>query len=572
MTNVTGEIRSGAYFDSVVLMQLQKGMLELDGVLDAGVMMGTKANKDVLEQSGLLPHSCVTAAVEDLIIAVKADSVSQASAALKHVDVLLNKRKSITAGQEFRPRSLDMAVRTLPNSQWVIVSVPGRYAAGVAREALGFGKHVFLYSDNVSVEDEVSLKTLAADKGLLVMGPDCGTAVIDGVGLGFANQSQSGSVGIVAASGTGLQALTVTIDNLGSGITYAIGTGGRDLNKQVGGITSRQALDVLNRDTNTKVIILTSKPISSRSAMELMQVLHALEKPVVVNFLGYAPPAYRIGNVFFASTLREAAELAIELCDKLDLSTNMKSDSQNKFASSQRYIRGLFSGGTLAYETLLVLRAFTTGIYSNIPIDESYKLDDYASSHKHTIIDMGEDEFTIGRLHPMIDSDLRLRRFQQEAADPETAVILLDVVLGYGSHTNPAAELAPVISEAKSLARRSGRHLEVVVLVVGTASDPQDVVAQTNILRKSGAHIETNADEAAIYVGNIISGLNPSSKASLRPVVLDSSGQSLAAINVGLESFYESLIRQGAEAIHVDWQPPAQGKDNLMNLLAKMKS
>jgi FdrA protein len=306
--------------------------------------------------------------------------------------------------------------------------------------------------------------------------------------------------------------------------------------------------------------------------MELMQVLHALEKPVVVNFLGYAPPAYRIGNVFFASTLREAAELAIELCDKLDLSTNMKSDSQNKFASSQRYIRGLFSGGTLAYETLLVLRAFTTGIYSNIPIDESYKLDDYASSHKHTIIDMGEDEFTIGRLHPMIDSDLRLRRFQQEAADPETAVILLDVVLGYGSHTNPAAELAPIISEAKSLARRSGRHLEVVALVVGTASDPQDVVAQTNILRKSGAHIEINADEAAIYVGNIISGLNPSSKTSLRPVVLDSSGQSLAAINVGLESFYESLIRQGAEAIHVDWQPPAQGKDNLMNLLAKMKS
>jgi FdrA protein len=316
---------------------------------------------------------------------------------------------------------------------------------------------------------------------------------------------------------------------------------------------------------------LTSKPISSDAGLELMQLMYALEKPVVVNFLGYAPPAHRIGNVFFASTLRQTAELAMELCDKFDRSTILKADSKKEFASSQRYIRGLFSGGTLAYETLLVLRAFTKGIYSNIPIDASYKLDNSASSDEHTIIDMGEDEFTVGRLHPMIDSDLRLRRFQQEAADPETAVILLDVVLGYGSHPNPAAELAPIISEAKSLARRSGRYLEVVVLVVGTESDPQDVVAQTKILRQSGAHIETNADKAAIYVGNIIFRLNPSSKASLRPVILDKTRQSLAAINVGLESFYESLVRQGAEAIHVDWQPPAQGKENLMNLLAKMK-
>ena len=571
MTNVTSEIRSGTYFDSVVLMQLQKGILELDGVLDVGVMMGTQANKDVLKQSGLLSQASETAMAEDLIISVKAESVAQASDALKHVDVLIDSRKSLIEDQEFRPRSLDMAVRTLPNTQWVIISVPGRYAAEVARKALGFGKHIFLYSDNVPVEEEISLKTLAADKGLLVMGPDCGTAVINGIGLGFANQSKSGPIGIVAASGTGLQALTVTIDNLGSGITYAIGTGGRDLNNQIGGITSRQALDLLSRDTDTKVIILTSKPISSDAGLELMQLMYALEKPVVVNFLGYSPTARRIGNVFFASTLRETAELAMELCDKFDRSTILKADSQNEFASSQRYMRGLFSGGTLAYETLLVLRAFVKGIYSNIPIDISYKLDDAAVSHEHTVIDMGEDEFTVGRLHPMIDSDLRLRRFQQEAADPETAVILLDVVLGYGSHPNPAVELAPIIFEAKSLARRSGRYLEVVVLIVGTENDPQDVVAQTKILRQSGAHIETNADKAAIYVGNIIFRLNLSSKASLRPVILDKSQQSLAAINIGLESFYESLVRQGAEAIHVDWQPPAQGNENLMNLLAKMK-
>lgn len=557
MTVVKWNVRAGAYYDSVVLMQLQRGLLELSGVLDAGVVMATQANRDLLATNNLLPAD-ISANPDDLLIVVKANDSASAEAAIGKVDELLTRRKSSNSPNslDFRPHSLSAAVKQLPEANWVLISVPGRYAAGVAREALELGKHVFLYSDNVSLEDEISLKKTAREKGLLVMGPDCGTAIINGIGLGFANRVQRGSIGVVGASGTGTQAVTAQIHNLGAGISHAIGTGGRDLKSDVGAITAHQALDVLARDPDTKVIALISKPPSPDVATQLISAAQSTGKPVVVYFIGYPAPARKIGNLHFAVSLSEAAEISI---GELENQRILQS-------SNSRFLRGLYSGGTLAYETMVGLQASLSPLYSNSPITNSQNLDDPLHSHAHTIIDLGDEFFMVGRLHPMIDNDLRIRRMKQEAADAEVGMILFDVVLGEGSHLDPAGELAPVIKEIRE--KRIG-ELEFVAIVIGTDEDPQNLQSQISQLEDAGVKVFRTASEAVEYISLKFSHREAN---QFPPVNLAQLKQPLAGINVGLESFYESLISQGAQAVHVEWKPPAGGNERLASLLAKMKS
>ena len=570
------EIRSGAYYDSVILMQLQRSLAGLPGVLDAGVVMGTDANKGILTQSDLLTPEARVAVADDLIIVVRAEDDATAQAALGQVDELLTRRRG-DVEQEFRPRSIESAVQMLPAALWVLVSVPGRYAAGVARQALRQGKNVFLYSDNVSLEDEIVLKQTAATKGLLVMGPDCGTAIVNGVGLGFANRVRRGPIGMVAASGTGLQQVSARVHQLGSGISHALGTGGRDLSEPVGAVTAHQALDLLGRDSETQVIVLVSKPPSPTVADELLMVARTTGKPVVVDFIGYSPPARRVDNLHFAITLDETAELAVQLAASTP-DAEPAGQAQGiasilgRFGPGQRYLRGLFSGGTLAYEAQLILRGYLPAVYSNVPLDEEYRLANSLVSQAHTIVDLGEDEFTVGRLHPMMDNDLRIRRLQQEADDPEVAVILLDVVLGYSAHPNPAGELAPAIAKARAEAEEAGRHLEVITIVVGTDEDPQDLDAQAQQLKAVGAQVETSNNAAARRAGQLARSLHPIPDPQYPiPVNLSVLHDPLVAINVGLESFAESLMAQGAPVVHVDWRPPAGGDEGLMALLERMR-
>jgi len=576
MAVTEASIRSGAYHDSVVLMQVQRSLADLPGILDAGVVMGTEANKAVLAQSGLLNAEAKAAGADDLVIVVQAEDKALAKAALGQVDDLFAARRRPETAQEYRPRSLETAAQMMPETQWVLVSVPGRYAAGVAREALRLGKNVFLYSDNVSLNDEISLKRAAAEEGLLVMGPDCGTAIMNGVGLGFANRVRRGAIGLVAASGTGLQQISSRIHQLGHGISHAIGTGGRDLSEAVGAVTAHQGLDLLSRDPETDVIVLISKPPAPQVADELLEAARALStsrnKPVVVDFIGYSPPTRRVGNLHFATTFDEAAEMAVQLASSTAGAKLAPETSPERFASGQLYLRGLFSGGTLAYETLLLLQGYLDAIYSNVPLEEEYRLADSTVSRGHTIVDLGEDEFTVGRLHPMMDNDLRIRRLQQEADDPDVAVILLDVVLGYGAHPDPAGELAPAIAEVRARAEQGGRYVEVVAVVVGTDEDPQDFDAQVGQLEAAGARVETSNNIAVHYVGRLLQSLNPPPAAeypgSVDPSVLR---EPLAAINVGLESFTESLRAQDAAVIQVDWRPPAGGNERLMAMLQRMK-
>jgi len=577
MTITKWNVRAGAYYDSVVLMQLQRGLLGLSGVMDAGVVMATQANRELLAANNLLPES-VTTNPDDLLIVVKADDDISATDAIGKVDELLTRRKSSNSQNDFRPRSLSAAAKQLPEANWVLISVPGRYAAGVAREALELGKHVFLYSDNVSLEDEIALKKTAREKGLLVMGPDCGTAIINGVGLGFANRVRRGSIGVVGASGTGTQAVTSHIHELGGGISHAIGTGGRDLKSDVGAITAHQALDVLARDDETKVIVLISKPPSPDVATDLISAAQGTGKPVVVYFIGYPPPARKIGNLQFAISLSEAAESAVE---QLSVISNQSLITDNLITG---YLRGLFSGGTLAYETLLGLQASLAPIYSNAPITNNQLLKDPLHSEAHTIIDLGDEFFMVGRLHPMIDNDLRIRRMKQEAADPEVGMILFDVVLGEGSHINPAGELAPVIKEIKEKRSRGlenygGRdansrdhmadgELEFVAIVIGTDDDPQNLQSQIEQLQDAGVIVFRTATEAVEYISL---RFGSAKKNEFTPVNLEQLKQPLAAINVGLESFYDSLLSQGAQAVHVEWRPPAGGNERMAALLQKMK-
>ncbi|MCK4450960.1 MAG: hypothetical protein KAX26_10240, partial [Anaerolineae bacterium] len=350
-------------------------------------------------------------------------------------------------------------------------------------------------------------------KGLLVMGPDCGTAIVNGVGLGFANRVRRGPIGMVAASGTGLQQVSSRIHQLGSGITHALGTGGRDLSEAVGAVTAHQGLDLLSRDPETRVIVLISKPPSPQVADELLKAARSAGKPVVVDFIGYSPPARQVDNLHFATTLDEAAELAVQLVASVPKSQSEfripKSVDLDRFAPGQRYLRGLFSGGTLAYEASLILQDYLPAVYSNAPLDKDYRLANSMVSQAHTIVDLGEDEFTVGRLHPMMDNDLRIRRLQQEAGDPEVAVILLDVVLGYGAHPDPASELAPAIARARAKAEEARRYLEVVAIVVGTDEDPQGFDTQVQQLEAAGARVETSNEAAVRYAGRLLQSLNP---------------------------------------------------------------
>jgi len=502
---VVGQIKKGAYFDSVTLMRVGKEIASLPGVADAAVVMGTKANKAILNSSGLLSPKFADAGDTDLLIAVKAKDAKAAEGALAAVDGLLGKAVKKTASvSESRPVSLAGALTAMPDANLALISVAGRYAGEEARHALERGLHVMLFSDNVPLETEIELKKFARKRGLLVMGPDCGTAIINGVPLAFANAVNRGNIGIVAAAGTGLQEVSCLISNAGAGISQAIGTGGRDVKKEVGGIMFIEALKALAQDEATRVILLVSKPPHPEVLSRIEKVTKKIRKPIVTLFIG--AQTKRGGP----ATLEEAALQAVALArgQKPDDAMRrlaardeeirgMAKREAGRRKKNQKYVRGLFSGGTFCAEAQILFGDMLPGVYSNAPAGGARQLRDSLVSQKNTVIDFGEDEFTVGRPHPMIDYSLRNRRILQEAADPQTAVILLDVVLGYGSHPDPAGELSGVI-------RQASRKVSVVCSITGTEHDPQNRSKVETALRKAGAIVMSSNTAACKLAGWII--------------------------------------------------------------------
>ncbi len=572
MPVIKTQVRTGSYYDSAFLMSLQRSLAGLPGVQDAGVIMGTDANKELLAHINLVSPEVESAKPDDLVIVVRAEDAPTAEAAIGQVDELLTRRKKTDTGER-RPQSLDSAVEMLPDAEWVLVSVAGRYAGTVARNALRQNKHVFLFSDNVPVEEEIALKKIAASKGRLVMGPDCGTAIIRGIGLGFANKVRLGPIGVVAAAGTGLQQVTSRIHQLGGGCSHGIGTGGRDLSEKVGAVTFKMAVEVLARDPETTVITLVSKPPAPKVAEDVLKVALKAGKPVVVCFIGRAPTARRTDNLYFAGSLDEAAEISVELAKKG--AEPVEEVNVAAFAPGQKYLRGLFSGGTLAYEAQYILEGYLPKVWANAPLHKENKLPNSLVSQEHSIVDLGEDEFTVGRLHPMMDNELRVRRLIEEANDPSVAVVMLDVVIGYGSHPDPASELAPAVAKAIDIARRAGRCLEVVAVVTGTDEDPQNLDSQINQMKAAGTWVSTSNEVVVRRAGSILRALNQVPEAAsdftAAPVDLETLQKTLSGINIGLESFAENLVAQGTPTVQVDWRPPAGGNEKLMAILERMK-
>jgi FdrA protein len=513
-------IKPGEYRDSVALMLIARELGALPGVNAVSVVMGTPANKAILQQAGLLSDDAQTASPNDLVIAVKAkDAATAHDAMTKASNLLAQKATSTQTTGATRPKTMRSAIRATPGANVAIVSVAGQYAAAQAWDALHAGLHVLLFSDHVALEDEIALKEYARDHDLLLMGPGAGTAILNGIGLGFANAVPRGNIGIVAAAGTGLQEVSTLIAKAGLGITQGIGTGGRDVSEAVGGIMLLEGLKLLQADPDTHVIVIVSKLPAASVTEKIIAQVGQSEKPTVLALMtnselrtpalaADASVANCKGQI--AHDLREAASFAVALArgESADIArkklasedkaiANKARTLRRKLNSKQRYLRGLYAGGTLCEETMRLWQATLNGIWSNAPLDPRFKLADSNKSMRHTVVDLGEEEFTIGRPHPMIDNTLRVKRILHEARDPSVAAIVLDVVIGYGAHPDPATELGAAIAEAKQFAATKDRTLFVIASVTGAEGDPQGLARQTIALQKAGAIVMPSNAAAA---------------------------------------------------------------------------
>jgi FdrA protein len=518
-------VRNDSYYDSVFLMLATRELKETKGVKEAVVAMGTPMNLNLLVGMGFAVEQLSLARPNDLVIALDAETGEAADQAVSAALAIINRKKDPAVGAAAglaHAGSFDSALKTLPDANLALISVPGLHAARATQKAIERGLHVMLFSDNVPLDDEINLKRLAVSKGLLLMGPDCGTAIINGNPVCFANVVRRGPVGIVAASGTGLQEVSCLIDRFGSGISQAIGTGSRDLkDARVAGMTTLLALEALKHDPGTKVLVVISKPPIPEIAAKVTAVLKTAGKPAVVFFLGLAGERKDDGNLTLASSLEETALLACAFasgaCDAAaaramiaDRVVDMAAvraralEEAKLLLPGQKYVRGLYMGGTLCDEALFVLHGTLGDVKSNNHVDPAFVPIDPRVSEGNVVIDLGDDYFTVGKPHPMIDPGVRLGRILQDGRDKGTAVILLDIVLGYGSHPDPAGACIEAIGQVKAAAKKRGGHLSVVASVTGTPADPQGLLAQASKLEGAGVIVMPSNYRAALLALEII--------------------------------------------------------------------
>jgi FdrA protein len=504
-------IKKNRYFDSVFLMAVARRLSDQPGIDSAAAVMGSPANQAILVEMGFVAGALEAAGPNDLVVALQGDSDAIRGLAENIEEWLVRPKTELAGTMAF---SFDDALQRQATSNLAVISVPGEYAAREADIALDHGLNVFLFSDHVAVEDEIALKRKASDAGLIVMGPDCGTAILAGTGIGFANVVRRGTIGVVAASGTGLQEFTCLVHRAGSGVSHGFGTGGRDLSDAVGGLSTLAAIDALEEDAATTVIAIVSKPPGESTLRRIVDRLDECDKPVAACFLGLPLDALPEAARFkLCSTVDEAVSASLRLAgaDTAELSispvrqlaTRAKRET-DRMSSSQRYVRGLFAGGTFCYQAQQVMRDGGIAVTSNAPLEGMRELDDPHTSIENTLIDMGADEFTVGTPHPMIDSTQRARRIRAEAEDPQVAVLLLDFILGYNASSDPVGDLVEAIGDAKRVAASAGRYLAVVASVCGTDEDPQDLNQQERSLRDVGAIVFASNVQASSFARDVV--------------------------------------------------------------------
>ncbi|MDQ6112843.1 DUF1116 domain-containing protein [Enterococcus gallinarum] len=565
------------YQDSINLMLLTNTINDLDGVTMSQIMMGTDANKDILNNTGLLTPEAEAASPNDMMIVVDSEDEQIMEEVLPAIDTFLADLSAKGDDKE-KPAaaSWQEALTALPDANVALFSIPGEYGAAEMEKALKNGLHVFSFTDNVAIEDEVRLKKLAHEKGLLMMGPDCGTGIISSIPIAFTNVVSPGNIGVVGASGTGIQEVTTIIDRLGGGVVHAIGTGGRDLSDKVGAITVKDAIVALENHEPTDVICVISKPPAKEVRDEVVQLLQSISKPVVAIFLGEKPEAHE-GKVYLAHTLEETAQIAVDLANEEAVKRNYftKLDKPNvSTLDKDKVVKGLYSGGTLAAEAgMLISEALNL---EGLVKQEGYIL----HSHGYDVIDLGDDIYTQGKPHPMIDPEVRIQKIEEYAEDEQTGIILFDVVLGYGAHEDMVGALLPAIEAAQTKAKTAGRDLYFVATVCGTTKDPQNYQDAVDRLKAAGVYVaESNAK--AVQLALLLKGVEMS---EADKAVEDYTGTTIDVptvseqvmellttkpriINVGLQSFNESILQYGGQTEQFNWRPRASGNKKMIRIL-----
>ena len=517
---VVNVVRRNLFRDSIQLMRLSEDVKKLEGVDDAVVSMGTDTNRRLLKDLRLLGNESKSAGDGDLIIAVRVRKGFDVDDVMTRVEQLVMTPPLSSGGARTRIfHSVQSALEASQGANLAIVSVPGKQAFEPAMELLRTSVNVHLFSDHVPLDQELKLKRYATSRGLLVMGPGAGTSIVNGVGLGFANSVRRGDVGIVASAGTGIQEVSIMLDRIGLGVSAALGVGGTDVSEQVGGLMMKDCLRLLENDRGTRIIMIVAKTPKAKVIREVMENAEKrTSKPVVACFLGLDPPNTNDARVTYAKTLHSAVHAAARSSGRdsekqFDASISAGFEQLSRAAggiraglgTTRKFARGLYSGGTLAHETLLIFRELIGEAYSNTPLSGEFELVDPNVSRGNSIVDLGDEFFTAGRAHPMIDPTLRRLRITQEARDPSVALLLLDVVLGYGSSPDPGGALAGAIQDARQGSGKSEGGPVVMAHVCGTETDPQSLNAQSEKLSSAGALLyPSNAllsAEAALVVG-----------------------------------------------------------------------
>lgn len=550
-------IKKGCFQDSVSLMIISRKLSESENVDDVSVMMGTPANKSLLETTGFWHDDFNNATPNDICVAIRTETADESitQAILQQLDESLQQLAQATGGSQtlLQVRRWESACQKLPEANMTLISVAGEYAAELANQALDRNLNVMMFSDNVTLEDEITLKRRAQDKGLLVMGPDCGTAMIAGTPLAFANVMPEGNIGVLGASGTGIQELCSQIALAGEGITHAIGLGGRDLSAEVGGISALTALEMLGADDKSQVLAFVSKPPAEAVRQHIVTAMKATGKPVVALFLGYTSAVARDENVWFAATLDDAARLACLLA-------RVAARRSSLSTTGDGVIRGLYTGGTLAAEAAGLLAA-----HLNVTADEQHHHGMMLDAAGHQIIDLGDDFYTVGRPHPMIDPALRNQLITDLGTQPQVRVLLVDVVIGYGATADPAASLVQAWQKACA-ARDSEQPLYAIATVTGTERDPQCRSLQIATLEDAGIAVVSSLPEATLLAAELIRPSQPLSDKSA-PSLLEN----VAVINAGLRSFALDLQAAEMSVVHYQWAPVAGGNKKLARLLERLQ-
>lgn len=575
-------VKKGSYHDSVVLMLLTNHIAAIKGVKTVSIMMATPANKDIFKQSGLDTEELMAATANDMVVVADVDDDSLLDTIMSEVDLFFQNQSAKSADKKSSKsvKSWDKALENLPNANLAVISIPGAYAALEADRALDEGMNVFMFSDNVTIEDEKKLKEKAHEKGLVVMGPDCGTGIIQGVPVAFTNNVAPGPIGIIGASGTGIQELTTIIDRLGEGVTNAIGTGGRDLSAKVGGITMMDMINAMESDEHVKVLIVISKPPQKAVREKISARLSICKKPVITLFLG-EKPEYHEENFYHAYTLDEAARLAVSLVRKEAVKEGMVNVDNSQFycADEKKTIKAYYSGGTLAGEAAMLIK---DALQMRIPPQkaEGYML----KTAGHIVVDLGDDVYTQGKPHPMIDPAKRIECMQEAVDDESTGVVLLDIMLGYGSHEDMAGALIPTIKKLQEKATAEGRKVFFIATVCGTRRDFQGYDEAVSKLTNAGVIVcETN--KLAVRTAIQAIGLDfsdPEKEIRAKEVKKVTAGQTSEKllqmlsgkpriINLGLKSFAEVAEKFGCETIQYDWTPPAGGNVELIKTLSFLR-